>query len=96
MEITKYLSDSGNGDLSIGLSRKSFDRNIPFIEILQKANELKAQLIVLTPPHHKKPGAWYIKGRNDKYSYDEIKSKIEKNIQHGEHKSRICYLIKYD
>ena len=95
MEITKYLSDSGNGDLLIGLSKKSFDRNIPFIEILQKANELKAQLIVLTPPFRKRPGAWYIKGRNDKYSYDEIKTKIEKNIEHGEHKSRISYLIKY-
>ena len=95
MEITRYNSDSGNGDLLIGLSRKSIDRNTPFIEVLQKATEKKAQLIVLTPPSRKHPGAWYIKGRADKYSHEEIKLKIENNIKHGEHTSRTCYLIKY-
>jgi hypothetical protein len=95
MEITRYNSDSGNGDLLIGLPRKSIDRNTPFIEVLQKASEKKAQLIVLTPPFRKHPGAWYIKGRADKYSYEEIKLKIEKNIEHTEHTTRTCYLIKY-
>jgi len=92
MEIIKYQSDSGNGDLSSG---KPMNRNTPFIEVLQKAYETRAQLIVLTPPYRKKPGAWYIKGRADKYSHDDVKLRIEKNIEHGDYISRTCYLIKY-
>ena len=95
MEIIRYTSDSGNGDLLIGLSKKGINRDTPFMEVLKKAYENKAQLIVLTSPFRKNPGAWYIKGRADKYSYEEIKLKIENNIKHEEHKTRVCYLIKY-
>ena len=93
MEIIRYNSDSGNRDLS---SEKSFSPNLTFMEILQKANELRAYLIVKTNYVNKnRPGKWYLKGYNGKYSYDEIKSKIEMNLKEGKHKTRISYLIKY-
>ena len=37
MEITKYNSDSGNRDLS---SERSYNKDIPFVDILKKANVL--------------------------------------------------------
>ena len=92
MEITKYQSDSGNGDLSSG---KGIDVNTPFIEVLQKASEKKAQLIVLTTAFNNNPGAWYIKGPADKYTYDDIKQRIETNVRCGDYSRRTCYLIKY-
>jgi len=93
MEITKYNSDSGNRDLS---SETSYNKDIPFIEILQKANELKAFLIVKTSYiNNDRPGAWYIKGYNNHYTYEEIKLQIEENVKNKKHTKRICYLIKY-
>ena len=93
MEITIYNSDSGNRDLS---SETSYNKDIPFIEILQKANELKAFLIVKTSYiNNDRPGAWYIKGYNNHYTYEEIKSQIEENVKNKKHTKRICYLIKY-
>jgi len=51
------------------------------MEILQKADELKAHLIVKTNYVNTDwPGKWYLKGYNAKYSYDEIKAKIENKI----------------
>jgi acyl-CoA-binding protein len=79
MEMTKYNSDSGNRDLS---SEKSYTKDTPSNEILQKAIELKACLIVKTSYiNNDKPGAWYIKGYNKHYTYQEIKSKIEENVK---------------
>ena len=93
MEIIKYNSDSGNRDLK---SEKSYNKNIPFIDILQKANKLKANLIVKTSyVNEAKPGAWYIKGYNNHYTYEEIKLRIEENIKNKKHTKRICYLINY-
>ena len=43
----------------------------------------------------KKPGAWYLKGFNGKFIYEEIKIKIENNLKEGKHPKRVCYLIKY-
>ena len=45
MEIAKYNNHSGNKDLSKEIK---YNKNIPFIEILTKANELRACLIVKT------------------------------------------------
>jgi hypothetical protein len=93
MEMTKYNSDSGNRDLS---SEKSYTKDTPFNEILQKAIELKACLIVKTSYiNNDKPGAWYIKGYNKHYTYKEIKSKIEENVKNKKHTRRECYLINY-
>ena len=94
IDISTYNSDSGTRDLS---TEKSYDKDIPFIEILKIANELKAPLIVKTSYiNDDKPGAWYIKGYNNKFTYDEIKSKIEENVENRKYNKRICYLIKYD
>ena len=93
MEIIRYNSDSGSRDLS---TEKSFSSILSFMEILQKANEIKAHLIVKTNYVNKdKPGKWYLKGFNGKFKYEEIKDKIENNIKEGKHKKRVCYLIKY-
>ena len=92
MEITKYNSDSGNRDLSKEIK---YNKNIPFIEILTKANELRACLIVKTSYiNESKPGSWYIKGHNS-VSYEDVKSKIEKNVENKKYTKRVCFLIKY-
>ena len=92
MEIIKYNSDSGNRDSS---SEITYNKDTPFIEILQKASELKATLIVKTSfVNSDRPGAWYIKGYNN-CTYDEIKSQIEENIKNKKYTKRICYLINY-
>ena len=93
MEITEYNSDSGNKDFS---HERRYSKNIEFSEILQKARELKAFLIVKTSYiNNAKPGAWYIKGYNNDYTYEEIKSRIEENVRNNKHTRRTCYLIKY-
>ena len=97
MEITEYKSDSGNKDF---LNERRYSKNIPFSEILKKARELKAFLIVKTSYiNDDKPGAWYIKGYNkgynNDYTYEEIKSRIEENVRNNKYTRRTCYLIKY-
>jgi hypothetical protein len=92
MEIVRYNSDSGDRDLSTHIT---LSRDIPFIQVLQKAYELKAHLIVLTSAYQESPGSWYIKGYNGKFSYNEIKLKIEQNVNDKKYSKRICYLIKY-
>jgi len=62
----------------------------------KKAIDLKAVLIVKTSfINNDKPGAWYIKGYNKHYNYEEIKSKIEENVKNKKYTKRICYLINY-
>lgn len=92
MEITTYKSDSGSRDLE----EKSFSRDIPFIDILKQAIELKAPLISKTSYiSPKRPGAWYIKGYKNKIPYDELKTIIEENREKKKFPRRICYLIKH-
>jgi hypothetical protein len=38
---------------------------------------------------------YYIKGLHHKFSYDEVKERIEYNIKHNKFKTRKCYLIRY-
>ena len=93
MDIIRYNSDSGSRDLS---TEKSFSPKLTFMEILQKANDIKAHLISKTNYiNDKKPGAWYLKGFNRKFRYEEIKIKIENNLREGKYPKRVCYLIKY-
>ena len=69
---------------------------MPFIEILQKAVQLKAPLIVKTSyVNDERPGAWYIKGHRSNFSYDDIRSLILQNMLTNTHSKRVCYLIKY-
>jgi len=92
MEITRFNSDSGDRDMV----SESYDKNTPFIDILQRANKLKASLIVKTSYiSDTRPGAWYIKGHHSNFSYEDIRRMIEQNIETNTHSKRICYLIKY-
>ena len=92
MEITRYSSDSGNRDMH----EESYDKNMPFIEVLQKAVQLKAPLIVKTSyVNHERPGAWYVKGHRSNLSYEDIRTTIEENVKTNTHSKRVCYLIKY-
>ena len=93
IDISMYNSDSGTRDLS---TEKRYNKNTPFIEILKKANELKAHLIVQTSYiSAAKPGAWYIKGYKSEKNYDQIKTTIEENVRLNKYDKRKCYLIKY-
>lgn len=92
MEITRYNSDSGNRDMST----ESYDKDMSFFEVLQRATQLKAPLIVKTSyVNDERPGAWYIKGQNSNFSYEDIKIMVEENVQNNKHSKRVCYLIKY-
>lgn len=91
MEITRYNSDTGDRDMV----EEIHDKHMPFIEVLKRAVELKAFLIVKTSyVNADRPGAWYIKTKSD-FSYEDIKSRILKNIETNKHSKRVCYLIKY-
>ena len=93
MEIINYNTDTGNRDLSTEIS---FEPEVPFIDILNKAYSLKAKLIVKTSYFSKeRPGKWYIKGINNKFSYDQIKFKLENNLREGKHPKRQSYLVNY-
>lgn len=93
MEITRYNSDTGNRDMPA----ESYDKNMPFIEVLQKAVQLKAHLIVRTSyVNDERPGAWYVKGHRSNLSYEDIKTMVEQNVETNTHSKRVCYLIKYD
>jgi len=92
MEITRYNSDTGDRDMR----EEHYDKNMPFIEVLQKAVQLKAQLIVKTSyVNEARPGAWYIKGHQSNLSYEDIRAMIEENVKTNTHSKRVCYLIKY-
>jgi len=91
MEIIHYNSDSGDRDMK----EKNYPLTYTFIQILNMAYERKAPLIVKTSyMSEERPGAWYIKGNIDS-DYDEIKKRIEENVQRDWRTCRDCYLIKY-
>jgi hypothetical protein len=92
MEITRYNSDTGNRDMPA----ETYHKNMPFIEVLQRAVQIKASLIVKTSyVSDERPGAWYIKGQNSNLSYEDIRTMIEENARNNIHSKRICYLIKH-
>ena len=93
MDIISYNTDTGSRDLS---TEKSFDPSFSFIDILNKAYNLKAKLIVKTSYFNKdKSGKWYIKGINNKFSYQDIKTKLDSNLRERKYPKRKSYLIKY-
>lgn len=82
----KYNSDSGNKDLSI---EKWMPISTSFDDVLNYAIQLGAILIV------KDNNRYYIKGLHHKFSYDEVKERIEYNLKYNNFKTRKCYLIRY-
>ena len=82
----KYNSDSGDRDLS---TEKIMPVSSTFDETLNYAIQLGAIMIV------KVNNRYYIKGLHHKFSYDEVKERIEKNIKYNKFKTRKCYLIRY-
>ena len=90
---TEYNSDSGNRDLS---TEKTIPISSSFDDVLNYAIQLGAILVVRTGRvNDKRPGQYYIKGLHHKFSYDEVKERIEKNMKHNKFKTRKCYLIRY-
>jgi len=83
---TEYNTDSGNSDLS---TEKLMPISSSFDEVLNYAIQLGAILIV------KGNNRFYIKGLHHKFSYDEVKEIIEKNMKYNKFKTRKCYLIRY-
>ena len=93
MEIINYNTDTGNRDLS---TEVSCDPQLSFMDVLNKAYTLKANLIVKTSYFNKeRPGKWYIKGINNKFSYQDIKTKLDSNLRERKYPKRKSYLIKY-
>ena len=82
----KYNSDSGDNDLS---TEKIMPISTSFDDVLNYAIQLGAILIVMVN------NRYYIKGLHHKFSYDEVKERIEKNMKCHKFKSRKCYLIRY-
>ena len=89
----EYNSDSGNRDLS---TEKTMPISTPFNDVLNYAIQLGALIIVKTGRvNDKRPGQYYIKGLHHKFSYDEVKKKIEENLKNKKFKTRKYYLIRY-
>ena len=82
----KYNSDSGDRDLS---TEKLMPVSSTFDDALNYAIQLGAIMIV------KVNNRYYIKGLHHKFSYDEVKERIEDNMKHNKFKTRKCYLIRY-
>jgi hypothetical protein len=82
----KYNSDSGDKDLS---TEKIMPVSFTFDDVLNYAIQLGAIMIV------KVNNRFYLKGLHHKFSYDEVKERIEENMKHNKFKTRKCYLIRY-
>jgi hypothetical protein len=95
--ISLFNSDTGSRDLG---SERSFPRETPEYVIIKTAIELarkhggNAVTVVRTKPYGSKPGAWYIKGFKNRFSYEELRSKIDENIILGKFARRECWLIR--
>jgi hypothetical protein len=82
----KYNSDSGDKDLC---TEKLMPISSTFDDALNYAIQLGAILIV------KVNNRFYLKGLHHKFSYDEVKERIEENMKYNKFKTRKCYLIRY-
>tara|TARA_Y100000389_G_scaffold31538_2_gene26714 strand:+ start:3183 stop:3452 length:270 start_codon:yes stop_codon:yes gene_type:complete len=89
MEFQKYHTDT---DGSWGIGAKHIDGKTPERDVIIKALNMKAHVIVKTS---KSDGYWYIKGFNNKKSYDVIREHIENNERDGYRKKSNLLLIRY-
>jgi len=78
---------------SWGLGQESLPYTYTYYEVLERAVELRAKVIVKTS---KTTGNWYIKGTNTTKSYDDIKRHLEGNVATGYKAGSITRLISYD
>lgn len=86
--ITTYNTDTYN---SWGIGHKTKPISVDFEKVLKYAIEIKANLIV-KPSRGKN---WYIKGINNKKSYDEIKIHLENNKKSNYKPKSRTWLISY-
>jgi hypothetical protein len=87
-----YNTDTGNRDLG---SEKMFSKEIAWINVLTKAIEMNAYLVVETSyVSEEKPGHYYIKGYREKKTYDEIKTLLDTNQRENKYSRRKSWLIR--
>jgi hypothetical protein len=92
-----FNTDTGNRDLG---REKTYSRDTPqdIVENIIRAHALinpnRVAIAVLTSPYKNKPGQWYIKGFDGKFTYEEILQKINRNEQTGLFPQRRSILIK--
>jgi hypothetical protein len=95
--ISFYNSDTGSRDLGAELN---YTRETPEEVVLAKAVELarthgtNGVLVIRTQPYNGKPGSWYIKGFSSRFSYDDLRAKVQANIDAGKFTRRECWLIR--
>ena len=96
--ISFYNSDTGSRrDLG---SERTYPRETPEDVIIEKAIELAKKngsdsvVVIRTKPYGKKPGAWYIKGFATRFSYEDLRAKIQANVVANEYTRRDCWLIR--
>jgi len=86
--LTIYNTDMFN---SLGIGQITKPISLEFEDILKFAISIKASMIV-KPSRGK---FWYIKGTNDKKSYDQIKTHLETNLN-SEYKNKSkTWLLSY-
>ena len=77
---------------SWGIGQETMSANNTFCQVLERAIELKAKIILQTS---KTEGVWYIKGTNNNKTYNEIQQHLIDNINSGYRKKSITWLISY-
>ena len=86
--LTEFLPVSSTGHMMITTAMLGLEIT-PFVKLFTIAIQLGAILIV------KVNNRYYIKGLHHKFSYDEVKERIEENLKNKKFKTRKCYLIRY-
>ena len=93
-----YRGDYGNRDLG---REKPLDRNMPREDVLAIGIEEATKhgvnyfLMVRTSQYRGKPGAWYIKGFDGRVSYNDIVSKVERNVENNKYSTRECIIVRF-
>jgi len=87
--MKKYRTDI-NG--SWGIGHITVDINMSFKEVLEKAIEKKA-FVIVKPSRGK---YWYVKGINGNKTFEEIKEHIENNLKNDYRNKSQCWLINYE
>ena len=89
MEFKKYNTDTVG---SWGIGEQRVPGSIHERDVIVKALNMKAHVIVKPS---KSTSDWYIKGFNNKKSYDVIRDHIENNENNGYRKKSKLWLIRY-
>jgi hypothetical protein len=90
-------SDTGSRDLG---SEFRFVRETPENVVRAKAIELATKklspvvMIIRLSPYRSKPGGWYIKGYSGRFTYDDLRARIQTNLDAGKFTRHECWLIR--